>query len=158
MVVRAASDTDLKLQREIPRMKLPCLFAPLVLLIPLRLLAAQADAPDCSAPTRQADMNRCAYEDYLAANGAQSAVLKALTQGLAAPDRQRLRTAQKAWVGWRTAQCEFESGGSSGSSGSSARELARWSCTAKLTREHTVALDKLAHCPEGDIACPGRKP
>ena len=131
------------------------LFAPLVLLIPLRLLAAQADAPDCSAPTRQADMNRCAYEDFLAANGAQAAVLTGFTQGLAVPDRQRLRTAQKAWIAWRTAQCEFESGGSSGGS---ARELARWSCTAKLTRERTVALDKLAHCPEGNIACPGRKP
>ena len=136
-------------------MKLPCLFAPLVLLIPLRLLAAQADAPDCSAPTTQADMNRCAYEDFLASNGEQAAVLMGLTQGLAAPDRQRLRTAQKAWIAWRTAQCEFESGGSSGGS---ARDLARWSCTAKLTRERTAALDKLAHCPEGDIACPGRKP
>ena len=66
-------------------MKLPCLFAPLVLLIPLRLLAVQADAPDCSAPTPQADMNRCAYEDFLAANGAQAAVLKGLSQALATP-------------------------------------------------------------------------
>jgi uncharacterized protein YecT (DUF1311 family) len=136
-------------------MRLPYLFAPILLLIPLPLLAAQADAPDCRAPTTQADMNRCAYEDFLAANGAQAAVLKGLTQGLAAPDRQRLRTAQKAWIGWRTAQCEFESGSSSGGS---ARELARWTCTAKLTRERTLALDKLAHCPEGEIACPGRKP
>jgi len=136
-------------------MKLPYLFAPLVLLIPLRLLAAQAGAPDCSAPTTQPDMNHCAYEDFLAVNGAQAAVLKGLNQGLAAPDRQRLRAAQKAWIAWRTAQCEFESGGSSGGS---ARELARWRCTAKLTRERTTALDKLAHCPEGDIACPGLKP
>ena len=136
-------------------MKLPCLLAPLVLLIPLRLPAVQADALDCSAPTTQADMNRCGYEDFLAANGAQAAVLKGLMQGLAAPDRQRLRTAQKAWIAWRTAQCEFESGSSSGGS---ARELARWSCTATLTRERTMALDKLAHCPQGDIACSGRKP
>lgn len=136
-------------------MQLPYLFAPLVLLIPLRLVAAQADAPDCSAPITQADMNRCAYEDFLAASGAQAAALKGLTQGLAAPDRQRLRAAQKAWIAWRTAQCAFETGSSRGGS---ARELARWTCTAKLTRERTVALDKLAHCPEGDIACPGRKP
>lgn len=135
-------------------MKFSYSLASLVLLIPLQLLAAQANAPDCSAPITQADMNRCAYEDFLTANGAQAAVLKSLTQDLAAPDRQRLRTAQKAWIGWRTAQCEFEAGGSGGS----ARELARWTCTAKLTRERTVALDRLAHCPEGDITCPGRKP
>ena len=138
----------------IQRMTLPFLFAPFVLLIPLRLLAAQADAPDCSAPTTQADMNRCAYENFLAANGAQAEVLNGLTQRLAAPDRQRLRAAQRAWIGWRTAECEFESGSSGGGS---ARELARWSCTAKFTRERTVALDKLAHCPEGDIACPEAK-
>jgi uncharacterized protein YecT (DUF1311 family) len=130
-------------------------FAPLVLWVPLQLLAAQTDAPDCSAPTTQADMNRCAYEDFLAANGAQAGVLKGITQGLAAPDRQRLRAAQKAWIAWRTAQCEFETGASSGGS---AHELARWRCTGKFARERTVALEKLAHCPEGDIACPGRKP
>ena len=136
-------------------MKLPCLFVPLVLLIPLQLLATQTDAPDCAAPTTQVDMNRCAYEDFLVANGAQAAVLKRLTQALTMPGRQRLRTAQKAWIAWRTAQCEFES---SGSSGGSAHELARWSCTARLTRERTAALETLATCPEGDIACPGGKP
>jgi uncharacterized protein YecT (DUF1311 family) len=136
-------------------MKLPYLLAPLILFIPLRLLAAQSDAPDCRAASTQADMNRCAYEDFLAANGAQAAVLKGLAQALAVPDRQRLRTAQKAWIAWRTAQCEFETGASSGGS---AHELARWRCTGKLTRERTLALDKLAHCPEGDVACPGRKP
>lgn len=139
-------------------MRLPYLLASLVLLIPLPPLAAQADSPDCSAPTIQADMNRCAYEDFLAADGAQAEVLKGLTQGLAAPDRQRLRTAQKAWIDWRTAQCEFETGVSGGGGGGSARELARWSCTTKLTRERRVALDTLSNCPEGDIACPGRKP
>ena len=79
-------------------MKPPRLFALLVLLIPSRLLAVQTDAPDCSAPTTQTDMNRCAFEDFLAANGAQAAVLKGLDRGLAAPDRQRLRTAQKTWL------------------------------------------------------------
>lgn len=117
--------------------------------------AHTADAPDCSAPVTQADMNRCPYEDFLTANGAQAAVLKNLADGLAAPDQKRLRTAQRSWIAWRTAQCEFESGGSSGGS---AHELARWSCTAKFTRERTGALEKLAACPEGDSACPRRKP
>jgi uncharacterized protein YecT (DUF1311 family) len=136
-------------------MKLRHRFAPLVLLIPLRLLAAQADAPDCSAPTSKADMNRCAYEDFPAANGAQAAVLEGINLGLPAPDRQRLRTAQKAWIEWRTAQCEFDAGASAGGS---SHELARWRRTAMLTRERTVTPEKLARCPEGDIVCPCRKP
>ncbi len=136
-------------------MRLPHLFASAVLLIPLRLLAAQTDAPDCAAPNTQADMSRCAYQDFLAANGAQAVVLRSLAPALAAPDWQRLRAAQKAWIAWRTAQCAFETGGSSGGT---AREMARWSCAAVLTRDRTAVLDKLANCPEGDIACPGRKP
>jgi uncharacterized protein YecT (DUF1311 family) len=108
-------------------MKLPCLFALRVLSFPLRVTAAATDAPNCSAPTAQTHLNRCAFEDFLAANGAQAAVLKGLSQGLAAPDRQRLRTAQKSWIAWRTAECEFES---AGSRGGSAHELARWSCAA----------------------------
>lgn len=136
-------------------MKLRYSFVSFVLLIPLRLLAGQADAPDCSAPITQADMNRCAYDDFLAATGEQAEVLKALSGNLAAPDRPRLRAAQKAWIAWRTAQCEFETGSSGGGS---VRELARWSCVAKLTRERTLTLAKLGNCAEGDIACPGRKP
>ena len=84
-------------------------------------------------------MNRCTYDDFLAANGAQSKVLNELTESLAVPRRARLRVAQ----------CTFET-----VRGGSARELARWSCNAKLTRGRTVAL---ASCAEGAIACPGRK-
>jgi uncharacterized protein YecT (DUF1311 family) len=136
-------------------MKLSYLFASIILLTPLRLMAAQGGAPDCNTPTSQTIMNRCAYDDFLAANGAQVKVLKGLTQSLAALDQKRLRSAQKSWIAWRTAECEFETGGSSGGS---VHELASWRCAAKLTRERTLVLDKLANCPEGDIACPGRKP
>ncbi len=136
-------------------MKLSYLFTALVLFTPLQLLAEQSDVPDCSAPITQADMNRCAYEDFLVANEEQATVLQGLTQGLTAPDKKRFRAAQKAWIRWRTAQCEFESGGKDGGSVS---ERARWRCAAQLTLERTLALEKLVHCPEGDIACPGRNP
>ena len=136
-------------------MKFLYMFAPLLLLVPLPVLATQTDAPDCRAPSSQADMNRCAFEDFLIVNGAQAAVLNGLTQRLPAPDRRRLRAAQKAWIAWRTAQCAFETGGSSGGS---AHQMALWTCQARLVSERTTALEKLAKCPEGDIACPGRKP
>lgn len=136
-------------------MKLPHLFASCVLWLPLQLLAAQTDAPDCRAPITQADMNRCAYEDFLVANGAQAAVLQDITQGLPAADKKRFRAAQKTWIAWRTAQCAFEAGGSAGGS---AHEFVLWGCNSKLTRERTLVLEKLIHCPEGDIACPSREP
>ena len=128
-------------------MKFLYMFAPLLLLVPLPVLATQTDAPDCRAPSSQADMNRCAFEDFLIVNGAQAAVLNGLTQRLPAPDRRRLRAAQKAWIAWRTAQCAFETGGSSGGS---AHQMALWTCQARLVSERTTALEKLAKCPEGD--------
>lgn len=120
----------------------PYLFALLVLSIPPRLLAA----PDCSA---------CADYDFSSAKGAQAEVLNSLTQYPAAPDPRGMRTAQETWIASRTAECALQTGGSSGGS---LREVAHGSCTAKLTRERTVALDQLASYPRGDIARLGRKP
>ena len=136
-------------------MTLPYLVASPVLSIPLRLLATKANAPDSSAPTTQAEMNRRAYHDFPVARGAQAEAKSDLTQGLAAPDRQHPRTMQMIGIAWRIAECEFKTGGSSGGS---LHEVADGSCTAKLTRERNVALDKLASCPRGNIAHPGRKP
>ena len=137
--------------KRIQHVTLPYLFAPVGLLIPLGLPAAQTDAPDCGAPTTQADTNRCAYDEFLVASSAQAKVLTGLTQGLAVPDRQSLRAPQKALSAWRPVECEFETGGS-------ARELARWNYTAKLARKRTVALGKLANVPEGNVVYPDRKP
>ena len=136
-------------------MKAPYLSTSLVLSIPLRLLAAKADAPDSSAPATQAETNRRAYHHFPVARGAQAEVQNDLTQGLAALDRQRPRNAQKTSIAWRIAECEFKTGGGSGSS---LHEVPDGSCTAKPTRERTVALDKPASCSPGNIAHPGRKP
>jgi uncharacterized protein YecT (DUF1311 family) len=116
---------------------------------------AVAAVPDCSNPRTQVDLNACAYEDFLAANAAQATAQRDYDARLASADRKRWRAAQKAWIAWRTAQCQFESGAVAGGS---AQEMVRWQCTARLTRERTSAIERPAVCPEGDLACPGRKP
>jgi uncharacterized protein YecT (DUF1311 family) len=116
---------------------------------------AAAATPHCTNPNTQAELNACAYEDWLAANAAQVAVLRPYDARLGSADRQRWRAAQKAWIGWRTAQCGFESGAAGGGS---ARAMLRWQCTARLTRERTAAIERLANCAEGDLAYPARKP
>lgn len=114
------------------------------------MAAAQAPKDCVAAAATQSAMNVCAYEDFLAANGEQAQRLKALDPRLPAPQRSRFRAAQKAWIGWRTAQCEFESGAAAGGS---MREFVRWGCAARMTRERTQALEQLATCREGDAAC-----
>jgi uncharacterized protein YecT (DUF1311 family) len=124
----------------------------------LTLLAAlpTAHALDCKSAATQADMNACAYEDFLAANAVQAAAIKTLDARLKASDRTRWRAAQKSWIAWRTAQCNFESGAAAG--GGSAREMLRWHCVTRLTGERTTAIERLSNCPEGELACPARKP
>jgi uncharacterized protein YecT (DUF1311 family) len=127
----------------------------LMALTMLVTLPSTAHALDCNAATTQADMNACAYEDFLAANAKQAAALEALGARLASTDRQRWRAAQKTWIAWRTAQCNFESGAAAGGS---AREMLRWHCVTRLTQERTAVILRLSNCPEGDLACPARKP
>ena len=124
----------------------------------LAMLPPAAHALDCKATTTtatQADMNACAYEDFLAANAAQAAAIKTLDARLKASDRTRWRAAQKSWIAWRTAQCSFESGAAAGGS---AREMLRWQCVTRLTFERTTVIERLSKCSEGDLACPVRKP
>ena len=126
----------------------------------IALLAADAGAvttppADCKAPLTQADMAACAYEDFLSANGAQASAQRSYIVRLARADQLRWRSAQKAWTAWAAAQCGFESGGSDGGS---ARNMLHWRCMTRLSRERTAAIERLANCPEGDLACPGRKP
>ena len=121
----------------------------------LAMLPPAAHALDCKTAATQADLNACAYEDFLAANAVQAAAIKALDARLKASDRTRWRAAQKTWIAWRTAQCNFESGAAAGGS---VREMLRWQCVTRLTQERTAAILRLSNCPEGDLACPARKP
>jgi uncharacterized protein YecT (DUF1311 family) len=121
----------------------------------LAMLPPAAQALDCKTAATQADMNACAYEDFLAANALQAAAIKTLDPRLASAQRQRWRAAQKSWIAWRTAQCAFESGSATGGS---AHEMLRWQCVTRLTKERTTAMDRLSNCAEGDLSCPVRKP
>jgi uncharacterized protein YecT (DUF1311 family) len=133
-----------------------CTHALLALLLGL-VLTPPAHALDCKPappPASQADMNACAYEDFLAANAAQAAAIRSLDVRLKTNDRARWRAAQKKWIAWRTAQCSFESGAAAGGS---AREMLRWQCVTRLTHERTAAIERLSSCPQGDLACPARQ-
>jgi uncharacterized protein YecT (DUF1311 family) len=127
-----------------------------LLLMPLTLTALQAqatDAPDCRAPTTQSALAACAYEDFLASNAAQAEAQRLYAQRLGTADAQRWRKAQRAWIAWRTAQCDFAS-----AHAGSARDMLRWQCTTRMTQARTRDIERLAQCAEGDLACPPRRP
>lgn len=99
-------------------------------------------------------MNTCANDDFLVASADYAAGYSALAKQLPAAQRERLRRMQSAWLNFRTNACRFESGATSGGS---AQGYVYWSCAARLTRERSEELVRLATCREGDITCSVKK-
>lgn len=105
---------------------------------------------DCNRPTTQAQMNACAYEDFLLAQAELAGTQQRLQQGWTSTQRDGLRKVQKAWLQFRTEACAFES---SSAAGGSAQPMLQWQCAARMTRERAAALAATVNCPEGDLAC-----
>ena len=114
-----------------------------------------AHAATCANAITQAEMNRCAYEDFEASGSDYALRYKELSQSLPAAQRDRLRRMQSAWIKFRTEACRYESGPSTGGS---VQESIYWRCAARMTRERTLALQALAACREGDVTCARRVP
>lgn len=113
--------------------------------------AAPSAAPgDCNRPVTQAQLNACAYEDFLLAQAELAATLQRVQQGWSSTQRDGLRKVQKAWLQFRTEACAFES---SSAAGGSAQPMLQWQCAARMTRERSAALVASVTCPEGDLAC-----
>lgn len=113
--------------------------------------AKGAVAPDCVSPATQARMNECEYEDFLEATAGYAASYKAISDKLAPRQKDQFRRAQKLWIQYRTAACNFES---SGVAGGSAQGMVKSRCDARMTRARSAELDVLANCKEGDLSCP----
>ena len=64
--------------------------------------------------------------------------------------RTLLRSAQTAWLQYRTAACDFEA---SGVRGGSAEPMVRMQCQSRMTRTRTAELRRHLACPEGDLSC-----
>ena len=79
------------------------------LLLLLATTAVQAEQ-DCTAPVTQTDMNICAFQDYQRADAKLNAAYKKRVASLEKAQLERLRTAQRAWIAFRDAQCRYEAG------------------------------------------------
>lgn len=112
-------------------------------------------AQSSTQSTTQADMARCAQEDFEAASSGYAQRYAELSKTLSKAQRDRLRRMQSAWLKFQTQACEFDSGPTVGGS---IQNSIYWRCAARMTRERTVALEALAHCREGDVTCNRKAP
>ena len=111
---------------------------------------ANTNKQTCAEASTQADMNRCAYEDFETASSSYALRYKELSKSLPVAQRNRLQNMQNAWLKFRTEACRFESGPTTGGS---IQGFVYWQCAARMTRERAVALQSMATCREGDITC-----
>jgi uncharacterized protein YecT (DUF1311 family) len=122
----------------------------------LAVLAAfpisMAHAAGCADAQDQATLNVCAAKAYKASDGELNKLFKQIRQRLKddADKTKLLVDAQKAWIGFRDAECAFSS---SGVSGGSAYPMVHAMCLDSLTRKRIADFKADLNCQEGDLSC-----
>ncbi|KAB0500893.1 lysozyme inhibitor LprI family protein [Pseudomonas lini] len=124
----------------------------LLALTPL-LFTTVAHAVDCANANDQGTMNQCAAEQYKAADKELNTLYQQITKRLKDnPDAKKLLvSAQRNWVAFRDAECEFST---STVSGGSVYPLIYSLCTTNLTKARVETFNRYLTCEEGDMSCP----
>ncbi|MDB6447176.1 lysozyme inhibitor LprI family protein [Pseudomonas sp. 21TX0197] len=124
----------------------------LLALAPL-ILASVAQADDCTNAMTQGEMNQCAAQEKKAADDELNRLYKQITARLKDnPEaKQLLVKAQRAWIGFRDAECNFSA---SGVEGGSVYPLIYGNCVTALTKARVETFKTYLKCKEGDLSCP----
>ncbi|MEB0227251.1 lysozyme inhibitor LprI family protein [Pseudomonas sp. 10S4] len=124
----------------------------LLALLPL-LFTTVAHAVDCANANDQSTMNQCSAEQYKAADKELNVLYQQITKRLKdSPDAKKLLvSAQRSWVAFRDAECEFSA---SGVAGGSMEGLIYNQCTTHLTKVRVETFKSYLKCEEGDMSCP----
>ncbi|KFB08653.1 lysozyme inhibitor LprI family protein [Nitratireductor basaltis] len=111
-----------------------------------------AAALDCSNAITQAEMNQCTAQSLEEADQALNEAYGELVAGYAEQEdlRNALRDAQRAWIRFRDAECDFRT---FSSRTGSIYPTVRAGCLEDLTKARTEQLRKAGECEEGDLSC-----
>ena len=127
--------------------------ATLMLAAPLFASPARA-ADDCANAQDQATMNECAGKAFNEADAKLNDAYKQIEGRLKdnAASKKLLVDAQRAWVAFRDAECNFQ-GGPPADSGSMYPMVVA-SCKAALTNGRLKDLQGYLNCTDADTDCP----
>jgi uncharacterized protein YecT (DUF1311 family) len=98
-----------------------------------------AQNPNCNNPQTQSEMNICASIAYQNADRKLNQVYRQLLPKLSAARKQKLITAQQAWIKFRDSSCEFER---SAYEGGSLAPMIYGYCLAAVTEQRTKDLQR----------------
>ena len=98
-----------------------------------------AQRPNCNNPQTQSEMNICASIAYQNADRKLNQVYRQLLPKLSAARKQKLISAQQAWIKFRDSSCEFER---SAYEGGSMAPMIYGFCLANVTEQRTKDLQR----------------
>ena len=98
-----------------------------------------AQRPNCNNPQTQSEMNICASIAYQNADRKLNQVYRQLLPKLSASRKQKLISAQQAWIKFRDSSCEFER---SAYEGGSMAPMIYGFCLANVTEQRTKDLQR----------------
>ena len=99
--------------------------------------AAPAKKQPCADAQTQSAMNQCAIDEYKKADAELNRVYQQLLPKLEATHQEKLKAAQRAWISFRDADCEYEA---FAFEGGSMQPLIRYSCLEAATKTRTNQL------------------
>ena len=112
-------------------------FAVAAALVALLAGSAQAQQVDCKNALSQNDMNFCADQDFQKADKALNAAYRKVMADMDDATKTKLKIAQRAWVTFRDAECDYES---MSEAGGSMQPMIYSTCQARLTKVRTKEL------------------
>ena len=128
-------------------------YRPVLLALVLAAPLGPAAARGCDDATTQIQLDQCAGDAFATADAALNFTYKTIMARLESEDgtRKALVGAQKAWLAFRDAECDFEA---AGARGGSIQPMIVAQCRTRLTEARTGALRGFLTCAEGDAGCP----
>lgn len=132
-------------------MRFPTLM--LAALAPLTGMVPAAWADDCDNASDQATMNECAGKSFKASDTELNTLYKQIEARLKDDqDKAKLLVAaQKAWIAFRDAECDFSA---AGVAGGSVYPMIVLQCRDGLTQNRVKDFKTYLSCEEGDLSCP----
>jgi uncharacterized protein YecT (DUF1311 family) len=124
----------------------------LILAVPLHAGTARAD--DCANAQDQATMNECAGKAFNEADAKLNDAYKQIEGRLKdnAASKKLLVDAQRAWVAFRDAECNFQ-GGPRAEAGSM-YPMVVFGCQETLTDNRLKDFQRYLNCKDADTDCP----
>ncbi|HVW75258.1 MAG TPA: lysozyme inhibitor LprI family protein [Rhizomicrobium sp.] len=116
----------------------------------LLLLTAPALALDCSRQETEGQARACSGQRLKDADSKLNAAYANLMKRFDARQQAMLRASEKAWLGYRDAQCRLVA---SGVEGGSAQPMVMADCLGELTQARLKELTFQLTCQEGDMTC-----